>query len=728
VWGMSMHELLSKLNEEQRAAAQTIEGPVLVLAGAGSGKTRVVTCRIVNLIESGIPPSAILGLTFTNKAAAEMRERVSKLTQHQVLVCTFHSLGVRVLRESIQALGYQRDFTIYDEDDVEKLIKSCLSELNIVKTKEKKVEIKPFKNLISRAKNDLKLPDQIDHTELETETEKAFPQVYALYQRKLLEYNAVDFDDLLFLVVRLWKEHPLILERYQKRWPFALIDEYQDTNAAQYTMINLLVQKTGNIFVVGDPDQSIYSWRGANIKNILHFERDYPGTKVVRLEQNYRSHTHILNAANSLIHHNDGRYEKSLWSDLGPGHKVKLFVGEDDRAEAQFVARQISYHHEEEKIPLSQMVIFYRTNSQSRVFEDYLANQNLPYVIVGGISFYQRREIKDVLAFLRIAQSGADFISFARTINLPKRGFGESSIDKLRLAASEERMTILGYCEALVQDMPLQFSVRLNAKQKDSLAQYLQVIQGLRQRRSSIKELVLAAIEETGYLSYLREDPESFEDRRENLDELITKAVEWEAFAPQPTLQAFLEELALKSSLDEVNPTDDRLNLMTIHNGKGLEFPVVFLVGLEEDLFPHINSKNSRDAIEEERRLCYVGMTRAKDDLYISYCYTRYLWGNLRIQRPSRFLKEIAAEHVEKFRPLLPAFAPRAQRPTKSAPIIEIEKEKFAPNDMVFHKDFGIGQVQEAYEGSMGLTYKIFFNKGNALKTLVAKYAILTRL
>lgn len=720
------------LNPEQQDAVETLEGPVLVLAGAGSGKTRVVTSRIVHLIENGISPSNILGVTFTNKAAQEMRERICKLTQHQVLICTFHSLGARVLRECIHALGYQRDFTIYDEEDVEKLVKACLVELNL---KEKKMEVKPFRQMISQAKNALQQPDQLLHLDQSSDIEQAFPSVYALYQRKLQEYQAVDFDDLLFLTVRIWREHPELLMRYQDKWPFVLIDEYQDTNAAQYTMTQLLVEKRRNLFVVGDPDQSIYSWRGADVQNILNFERDYPGAKVIRLEQNYRSRMNILNTANALISHNTNRIEKELWSDLGDGEKIKLYIGEDERAEAEFVASQVAYHKAQHKIPLNDMVIFYRTNAQSRVFEDYLLYRGVPYVIVGGVSFYQRREIKDILAYLRFSQSGADYISFARTINLPKRGLGDATIEKIRQGANEEGMTILAFCEALLKEAPMRAIVRLTAKQKEGLAAYIQVIYDLRVlgKKGSIRELVLGAIEQTGYLSYLMEDKETYEERRENLDELITKAVEWEISAPDPSLEAFLEELSLKSSLDEADQSQDRLSLMTIHNGKGLEFKTTFLVGLEEDLFPHVNSKNNREDVEEERRLCYVGITRAKEYLYLSFCHTRYLWGNLRFQKPSRFLKELPSEYIEKCKQaqIISKYA-LPERPQRET-VTYVQKplpqtvEEFEPGATIFHKDFGIGQVKEAYQGSMGLTYKIFFTKDNSLKTLVAKYAVLSR-
>lgn len=724
---------LSQLNEPQKNAVTVLEGPALVIAGAGSGKTRVVTTRIVYLIEQGIAPSSILGVTFTNKAAAEMRERIMKMTNHSVLICTFHSLGARILRESIHLLDYKRDFTIYDEEDVEKLLKVCLAELDI---RDKGLEAKVFRPLISHAKNALQSPDEITRTEVESAIEDLFYKVYHLYQQKLREYQAVDFDDLLFLTVKLLQSSSALLEKYQDRWPFVLIDEYQDTNAAQYTLTRLLVQKSQNLFVVGDPDQSIYSWRGANLKNILNFEKDYPGARIIRLEQNYRSTSNILEAANHLISYNLGRYEKNLWSDKGAGEKIKLFTGADDRAEADFVASQIFYHHKENQVSLNDMCIFYRTNAQSRAFEDYLIYKNIPYVIVGGLSFYQRREIKDILAYLRMAFSGSDFVSFARTINLPKRGIGETTVEKLRQGASMEGMTLLAYIDALVHNRPLTHQLRLTATHKKGLSEYHQVIHDLHQlsQTETIANLVKAAIESTGYLTYLKEDKESYADRRENLDALITKAIEWEMSAPHPSLSAFLEELSLKSSLDEADRSHERLSLMTLHNGKGLEFKIAFLVGLEEDLLPHINSKESAVALEEERRLCYVGITRAKELLYVSHCHMRYLWGNLRSQKPSRFLKELPSQCLEKFKQKNLRFLEAThEHSSKSKPvvtpkIIPLPNEEFAVGDKVFHVEFAIGQVMEVYQGSMGLTYKVYFAKDNSLKTLIAKYAPLSRL
>lgn len=726
------------LNSEQKMAADTFEGPLLVLAGAGSGKTRVVTFRIVNLLNRGVASSEILGLTFTNKAALEMKERVQKLTNSHVLICTFHSLGARILRESIHHLGYQSSFTIYDEDDSEKLMKTCL---NAIPDVPQKLDLRTLRGMISKAKNSLV---EYEPTTLRQRSpeEAIFPTLYNTYQQKLKEYNALDYDDLLFLTLKLFQEYPLVREYYQNRWKFLLIDEYQDTNAVQYAMVNFLVSKHRNICVVGDPDQSIYSWRGANINNILNFEMDYPGACVVKLDQNYRSRSNILEAANSLIKHNNNRYEKNLWSDRGPGDKIKHYRLDNEKAEALFVARQIGYHHREHNIPLNEMVVFYRTNAQSRVFEDYLLQNGIPYVIVGGISFYQRREIKDILAWLRMVQSDADYISFARTLNLPKRGIGDTTLEKIRLGAEQEGLTILEYCVKIVSDHSLRIPIKLSAKQKQGLQQYVNIIQELRvlQNAGSLSDLVIKTIEKTGYLAYLEEDRETATERKENLDALITKAFEWESAAETATLSAFLEELSLKSTLDEATNEHERISLMTIHNGKGLEFEVTFLVGLEEDLFPHVNARDDEEKLEEERRLCYVGMTRAKEYLYLSEVSTRFMWGVTRMQRSSRFLREIPSQYVEKVgRPSSTGYAKpfssqRMPQPKPEPFINDMDQRvpeeagSFSKGDMVFHKEFGIGRIQNLYEGSAGLTYHVFFTRDQSEKTLVANYAGLKKL
>lgn len=647
-----MHNLTDSLNEEQKLAVNTIDGPLLVLAGAGSGKTRVVTFRIVQLLEMGIEPSQILGVTFTNKAAGEMRERVQHLTHSRVLISTFHSLGVRILRESIDVLGYSRHFTIYDEEDSDKLLKSCLADLGV---EGKGLESKNFKHLISGAKNNMEEPDDITFisSERNDQLEAHFVPVYRLYQQRLKEYNALDFDDLLFLTVRLFEEHPQVLENYQNRWKYLLVDEYQDTNEAQYRIVQLLVSKYRNICVVGDPDQSIYSWRGANINNIMNFSKDYPDALVIRLEQNYRSRSNILDAANEVIQYNRGRYEKNLWTDLGPGEKIKLYTAENSIDEAMFIASRIRFYHSQLGIPLREMAIFYRTNFQSRPFEDQFLSKRIPYLIVGGLSFYRRREIKDILAFLRVVQSETDFVSFMRTINIPKRGFGDTTLEKIRIGANDTRMPILKYCETLLAGTNQ--SLKLTAKQKIGLNDYIQIIYRLREinHTGTLQDLVHAAVVDSGYIGYIKEDKETYEDRKENLDSLISKAGEWEMSSEMPSLAAFLEELSLNSTLDEAGEfEDDRVSLMTIHNGKGLEFTVAFLVGMEEDLFPHINSKGNTTEVEEERRLCYVGMTRAKEFLYLSHARVRFLRGSEQYQLVSRFLKEVPPQYVERLRRL----------------------------------------------------------------------------
>lgn len=718
---------MQQLNEEQKRAVNTLDGPLLVLAGAGSGKTRVVTFRIAHMLESGIPASQILGLTFTNKAALEMKERVHQLSKSSVLICTFHSLGVKILRESIHHFGMTTDFTIYDEEDSLKVLKSCLEELKI---DEKTYPAKAFRGLISGAKNQMLLPEDVAHVKPKSSLENYFASVYALYQNKLKSYNAVDFDDLLFLPVRLFRENRSVLEYYQQRFTHLLIDEYQDTNGAQYELALHLVAKSGNIFVVGDPDQSIYSWRGANIGNILNFEKDYPGAKVIKLEENYRSRSNILKAASALIANNQSRYQKELWSNLGEGEKIKYHFASSEREEAHFVVDRIRDYHENEQIPLRQMVVFYRTHAQSRSFEDSFLNRRIPYVIVGGISFYQRREIKDILAFLRIIYSNSDFISFLRTINLPKRGFGEATLEKMRQAASDEGMAIFSYIEAIVKESPLKNSVKLSSKQREGLKQYVDLVLLLRNLKESISlgELVKSLIEESNYLTLLKEDPDSYVDRKENLQALIAKAKEWEATTENPTLGAFLEELSLKTSLDESEGTKDVVNLMTLHNGKGLEFQVAFLVGMEEDLFPHANSRDDEEQLEEERRLCYVGMTRAKEYLYLTSCMQRYIWGTSRSMRPSRFIHEIPQKLIEKVRGQL--FRPFEQkaRQVQVKFIDDIEEEFLSLGDAVYHATFGVGIIKEISDSSHGKTYKIYFSNDMKERSIVAKYAHLKKL
>ena len=687
------------LNPAQESAVQHLEGPALIIAGAGSGKTRVVTYRIAHLLSVGIPSDEILAVTFTNKAAEEMRHRVEKLAKNYVLACTFHSLGARILRQSIQHLGYHNDFTIYDEEDSDKLLKECLTALNIP---QEKGFLKTTRMQISAAKNNLMTPEAL------LKEDGTLGTVYQLYQSKLKSYQAVDFDDLLYLPIQLFMQHPHVLEMYQKRWSFILIDEYQDTNAAQHTLAKLLAAKHNNVFAVGDPDQSIYSWRGANIENILNFEKDFPGARIITLEQNYRSRANILNAANGLIHHNPSRYEKNLWSALGPGEKIGLYIAENDHFEAEFVAQKILKHN----LNLNDCVIFYRTNFQSRIFEDMLLKLRIPYTIIGGLSFYQRREIKDILSLLRIVLAGADYIAFARTINLPKRGLGEAALDKLKEGASDASMAIFDYCKTIAEK---KIAFKLSTRQLEGLTHYVNTILALREmtgQRISLSTLVSEALERSRYNDHLKEDPETYEDRKENLAELVSKAAEWEQENPQGTLANFLEELSLKTTTEEVST--ESVKMMTLHNGKGLEFSVVFLVGMEEDLFPHVNTKESEEALQEERRLCYVGMTRAKEFLYLTSAKFRFLWGGARLMQPSRFLNEIPPEYIQ---PLNPKPSHAEFDPAMS----------FSPGDTVHHRDFGLGVVQKCYETSLGATYDVFFPQSGETRSLVAKYAKLLK-
>jgi DNA helicase-2/ATP-dependent DNA helicase PcrA len=706
----------SMLNPQQQAATLHLEGPLLVLAGAGSGKTRVIICRIAHLIESGIDPKHILAVTFTNKAAKEMRERIEREVMRSPLICTFHSLGVRILRESIHHLGYQNQFVIYDEEDSLKLIRACLQEMGV---EDKKVTPKGVKHLISNAKNHLREPDPNDDSSPLTQVA---PKIFQMYQLKLFEANAVDFDDLLYLPVRLFKEFPEVLEIYQNRWHHFLVDEYQDTNTAQYKLSSFLVQKRKNFFVVGDPDQSIYTWRGADIENILNFEKDWPQAKVIRLEQNYRSTSNILKAANHLIECNESRYKKELWSDLGEGEKIRTFRAFNEREEASYIVEEVQRLRKDPALSLNDMVIFYRTNAQSRPFEDDLLKRNIPYTIIGGISFYQRKEIKDILAFLRILENPSDIVSFLRTINLPKRGLGEATLTKIVALSHERGEPILKTCELLTrEDAPL----RLSQKQLDGVKEYVQLMATLKKIKleSSLQELVYQTVHSSNYIDYLKTEPDTYEDRKGNIDELIGKSIEWEEEAEEPTLTSFLEELTLSTSEHKNEESHEHLSLMSLHNGKGLEFHTVFITGMEETLFPHINCIDSHKGIEEERRLFYVGMTRAKRRLYLTHTSSRFIWGGPRSMRPSRFLKEIPDSFYVQ---------------TKKTMREDLREDKFIEQEItsneqiagafsvgaaVFHHEFGVGQVQKVGSSSLGLTYDVRFQKDGKTKTLLAKFA-----
>ena len=695
----TIHPLLKQLNEKQRQAVSHIEGPLLVIAGAGSGKTHVVTSRIAYLIECGIPANEIVAVTFTNKAAEEMQSRIRHLCQHNVLVGTFHSLCARILRESITHLEYQSNFVIYDQTDSENLIKSCFKTLGITNDKS---TLKSIKSAISNAKNELISPEDLIHsTEKET---ILLHRIYTQYQTFLKQYNALDFDDLLYLCVKLLQQFPEIKLQYQKRWSFFLVDEYQDTNKAQYILTSLLSEKSQNLCVVGDPDQSIYSFRGANIQNILNFQKDYPQAPLISLECNYRSTPHILNTANHIIQNNVKRIDKKLYSSFPEGNKVVVTISDTEQEEAQILLESIEILYP--KYHFSEMVIFYRTNSQSRIYEDYLLRHKIPYQIIGGLSFYARKEIKDILSFIRILLYPNDFLAFERTINIPKRGFGKTTLLHLQQLTEQLHIPILDLCSQLLTDsLP---EIKLNKKQRIGLKEYLNAIQSVKEFLSApIYKVLKEIISHFYYFEYLKCDEESYLDRKSNVEELVSKSIEWVDEQTNSSLETFLEELSLKSQVDAMDPFEDRIKLMTLHNSKGLEFPIVFIVGMEEDLFPHLNCKETPEMIEEERRLAYVGITRAKKKLYLSAAKYRLIWGSPRMMRPSRFLSELPEKHII----------------TNQSAYSESSSEEFLPGTLVYHKSFGKGVIKKTYQSSLGLTYDVYFPSGDSLKTLIAKYA-----
>ncbi len=680
------------LNEEQKRAIEHIDGPLLVLAGAGSGKTRVVTFRIANLLKQGVPAREIVAVTFTNKAAEEMRLRVQKITNERVLATTFHALAAQILRESIHLIDFPAPFTIYDEKDSLEIIKSC------IRSDEKGV-IKAIRQGISEAKNNLMGPEDFKN-------DRVFAEAYENYQKKLKENRALDFDDLLYYCVQVLR-HPD--SPYKTRWSYVLVDEYQDTNQAQYTMCRLLTEMHGNLFVVGDPDQSIYSWRGANVGNILKFETDFAGAKVISLMQNYRSTNTILQAANAVIAKNDRPYEKKLWSALGEGDKIHLHTLDTDLDEARTVAREIKEYLK--KYNAEDIAIFYRTNSQSRSFEDQLLMARIPYTIVGGISFYARKEVKDVMSFLRLVIIPTDSVSFERTINLPKRGIGPKAVERLVELAKERGQPIVEAIESFLHEFP--------PKQKSALFEYLNILNGAKKAIAEgkpVHEVITKVIELARYDLYLKEDKETYEDKKANIEELVAKAYEWEKTAPEPTLQRFLEDLTLNVPRDLEEMHKGGVRLMTLHNAKGLEFTAAFMVGLEENLFPHINSKESDQDLQEERRLFYVGMTRAKRHLHLSFTRRRFLWGGAQNMYPSRFLKEIPKEY----------FGHVAAVPIQKEESYNGQLVAFEVGAIVRHRDFGRGVVLKTYETSFGLTYDVEFQDDHSKKSLVAKYAKLS--
>lgn len=658
---------LTILNEKQQEAVLHKEGPCLVIAGAGSGKTKVLTTRIANLIESGVPSYQILAITFTNKAAKEMKERIASLTSfNDAFVGTFHSFGMRIIRENVEALDMKRNFTILDSDDVLSLIKRILKE----KGYEPKV-VSPYfvRSKISFIKNEMLTTYEIEKY-FNDDLEKIAYEVYLEYNNILQKNNSVDFDDLLRLPVLLFERHPDILEIYQNRYRYILIDEYQDTNEVQYKMVKLLAKKRRNLFVVGDPDQSIYQFRGANYKNILNFEKDYPDTKVISLEDNYRSTKMILDAANDVIRNNQNRKEKNLKSHHGDGAKIKYMRAMDEKEEGHFIIKEIKKLLEE-GYSKKDMAVFYRTNAQSRSLEEQFLKSNIPYKVVGSFYFYSRKEIKDLISYLKLILNPKDDISLRRVINTPKRGIGDASIARLENIAEEKKTSMF---EAIEGGKELIFKELIKTLQKDA-------------ESLSLTELVEDVLTKSGLKQELENEKSLEADfRLDNLNEFKSITANYEKETGSVDLGDFLEEISLVSDIEEHKEDKDVVTLMTLHSAKGLEFPIVFLTGMEEELFPHQNSLAEKDGLEEERRLCYVGITRAKERLYLTNARQRMLYGRTSQTMPSRFLDEISDDLIENLSNEK-NFVSRASMYSNG------DTTEYQVGDIVIHDMFGRGVV-----------------------------------
>lgn len=646
----SKKSLLNGMNEQQKKAVQTTEGPLLLMAGAGSGKTRVLTHRIAYLIEEKmVNPWNILAITFTNKAAREMKERVNQLLGAQgddVWVSTFHSMCVRILRREIDRIGYERNFTIVDSSEQLTLMKRVLKELNI---DPKKYEARGILAAISNAKNSLLTPKKYEAQQGDF-FEKIVAKCYTRYQKELQFNQCMDFDDLIMNTIRLFQEVPEVLSYYQSKFQYIHVDEYQDTNHAQYTLVNLLAARFRNLCVVGDADQSIYGWRGADMQNILDFEKDYPLAQVILLEQNYRSSKTILTAANQVIQNNRNRRAKKLWTDKAEGAKITYYRGESERDEGQFIVRQIGQEMQAQNRQFSDFAVLYRTNAQSRAIEDALLRANIPYTMVGGHKFYDRKEIKDILAYLSAIANPSDSISLERIINVPKRGIGASSVEKLRHFATLHEWPLL---EA-AQNADL---ANISGKAGRELKEFGQIMANFTQMIPylSVTELTEEVLEKSGYMDDLRiQNTLEAQARMENLEEFLTVTTEFDKrfkleaqeneAAPEEKLVIFLNELALLSDIDSYEEVTSQVTLMTLHAAKGLEFPIVFLVGMEENIFPLSRSLTEEKDLEEERRLAYVGITRAEEKLYLTNASYRMLYGRAQSNQPSRFIREIDEE------------------------------------------------------------------------------------
>ena len=724
-----MQSLLDGLNREQQQAVQHTEGPLLILAGAGSGKTKVLTVRIAYLLAQGVNPYEILAITFTNKAAKEMKSRVEGLVgdvANRIWLSTFHSFCAKFLRfELDNFLGYNSNFTIYDTSDSQVVIKAALKALNL---DDKYYPVGAMISAISDAKNKLMFASDFRKQARDFYQQKV-ADVYEYYEKELRKNNALDFDDLLLVAVKLLQSNVAVLDKYSKRFKYVMIDEYQDTNHAQYLLAYLLSSHWKNIAVVGDADQSIYAWRGADIQNILDFEKDYPNCTSIKLEQNYRSTKIILDAANAVIDNNEGRPEKNLWTDKVEGAKIQHFTAQSEHEEAAFIGDTIVKKHDIYGVPYGDMAILYRTNAQSRVLEEALIKRALPYTMVGGTKFYDRKEIKDVLAYLRVLYNPFDDLSLLRIINVPKRSIGATTVSKLQDYARENGTSLF---MTLTQ---LHLVDTIKGKTKEKLEEFGILIFTLvaEMDDKSVLDILEAILDRTGYLAQLEEstDPQD-QARAENIGELLSVAKDFQDTNPTGTVEDFLEQVALVNDVDSFEQEESKVTLMTLHAAKGLEFPIVFLGGLEEGLFPHSRTLMNPEEIEEERRLAYVGITRAEKELYISNATTRTVFGRTSSYLPSRFIDEIPAELVDSLRakrripddikPTVPRHMSVASRPV-TKPIIRNEViADWKVGDTAIHSKWGNGKVVNVSGEGAGMKLTIEFPT-QGVRVVMAKFA-----
>jgi len=723
------NRLLDGLNNEQQSAVKTTEGPLLIMAGAGSGKTRVLTHRIAYLIvEKGVNPYNILAITFTNKAAREMKERIVHLlggAAEQIWISTFHSMCVRILRRDIDRIGINKNFTILDSTDQLSVIKGIIKDLNI---DPKKFEPRGILGKISSAKNELVSAEKFSEL-VGNYYDEVASKVYTEYERRLRKNHSLDFDDLIMKTILLFERLPEVLEYYQRKFQYIHVDEYQDTNKAQYKLVNLLASRLKNLCVVGDSDQSIYRWRGADIANILSFEKDYPNANVILLEQNYRSTKKILQAANEVIKNNLNRKPKKLWTNNDDGSKITYYRADTEQTEAMFVAGKIKELTEEGSRNRSDIAILYRTNAQSRVMEEMLLKSNIPYLIVGGIKFYDRKEIKDILAYLRLVANPNDDISLLRVINVPKRGIGQTSLEKIAQYAANNDISMF---EA-IQEADF---IGLSPKILNACMEFHTFIRNLNQMQEflSVTELVEEILEKSGYQEMLKaEKTLEAESRLENLEEFLSVTKNFENTNDDKSLIAFLTDLALVSDIDQMDKEEekDAVVLMTLHAAKGLEFPVVFLMGLEEGVFPHSRSLMEEAEMEEERRLAYVGITRAEEELYLTNAQMRTLFGRTNVNPPSRFIDEIPEELIENVherRKERSSFGIRSSQPVTRKPVnipstTGGESFGWKVGDKAEHTKWGIGTVVQVKGQGEDIELDIAFPNPVGIKRLLAKFA-----